>query len=118
MTRSISNKMVTIKWRSPEQEDSFGDITGYAMTFGILGNETTLNVNITPNMNEYTLIDLGEYTYTLGCISTDLGIYTVLVESAALLFFVITCYIQLPPRTTHWFVYIYCSPLSNASVGR
>ena len=57
--------MVTIKWRPPEQEDTFGDITIYTVTFGILGNETTLNVNITPNMNEYHLMDLGKYTYTL-----------------------------------------------------
>ena len=62
MTISINNKMVTIKWRLPEQEDTFGNITSYTVTFGILGNETTLNVNITPNMNEYHLMDLGEYT--------------------------------------------------------
>ena len=57
--------MVTIKWSPPEQEDTFGNITSYTVTFGILGNETTLNVNITPNMNEYHLMDLGKYTYTL-----------------------------------------------------
>ena len=57
--------MVTIKWSPPEQEDTFGNITSYTVTFGILGNETTLNVNITPNMNEYHLMDLGEHIHIL-----------------------------------------------------